>query len=139
MHTSRLRWLAGFLLLCLMSGCASTGKQMDTLQSAQIAWSAAIRWNDFDSAWQLVDPVYRDAHPRSELDMERYRQVQVTGYTDKSSQAGAETASREIEVSIVNRHNMAERTLRHTEQWRYEPVAKRWWIVDGLPDFWAGE
>jgi hypothetical protein len=139
MHAPRLRWLAGSLLLCLLAGCASTGSQMSTLDRAQTAWSAAIRWNDFDTAWQLVDPDYRAAHPRNEVEIERYKQIQVTGYTDRGSVAGPETATREIDIGVVNRHTMAERTLRHTERWRYDAAAKTWWVEGGLPDFWAGE
>jgi hypothetical protein len=29
--------------------------------------------------------------------------------------------------------------MRYTEEWRYDPQAKTWWVMSGLPDFWAGE
>ena len=98
-----------------------------------------MRWNDFQTAWQLVDPDYRAAHPASDLDFARYEQVQVTSYRETGGQAGPEDATRQVQIGVVNRHTMAERTVRYTERWRWDAAAGTWWIVDGLPDFWAGQ
>lgn len=131
-------WTACAVLL-LLAGCASTGKEMSALQRAQYDWSAAIRWGDFEGAWQMVDPARRESHPLGELEFERYRQVQVSHYRELADRPGEAEAAREIEIGLINRHTMAERTLRYTEQWRYDPAAATWWITGGLPDFWAGE
>ena len=48
-------------------------------------------------------------------------------------------ARREIEIGVINRNTMAERTLRYTEEWKFDPATKTWWVTSGLPDFWAGE
>lgn len=126
-------------LVMLLPGCASTGKQASALERAQYAWSGAVRWNDFQTAWQLVDPDYRAAHPASDLDFARYEQVQVTSYRETGGQTGPEDATRQVQIGVVNRHTMAERTVRYTERWRWDAAAGTWWIVDGLPDFWAGQ
>jgi hypothetical protein len=131
--------LATLLAVGLLAACASTGRQTSALEQAQYAWSAAIRWGDFEGAWNLVDPEYRERQPVTDLQFERYRQVQVSHYRELSSRAGETEALREIEIGIVNRHTMAERTQRYTERWRYDAEAKAWWLVNGLPDFWAGE
>jgi uncharacterized protein YceK len=142
MHTPLpFRRLFAMLLLALavlLPGCASTGKQQTTLDAVQYAWSGAVRWNDFRSAWQLVEPAYRDAHPASDLDFARYEQVQVTSYRETGRQAGPDMTLRDIEIGVVNRHTMAERTVRYTEHWRWDAAAGTWWITDGLPDLWAG-
>lgn len=140
----RLSRITGLLLLAmsfalLLPGCASASKQRSALDGAQYAWSAAVRWNDLRGAWQMVDPDYRAAHPATELDFERYAQVQVTGYRDTGGQAGPDEAVREVEIGVINRHTMAERTVRYTERWRWDAAAGTWWITDGLPDLWAGE
>lgn len=127
------------LVAVLLAGCASTGKQASTLQRAQYDWSAAIRWGDFEGAWGLVDPAWREAHPMSELQFERYRQVQVSHYRELASNPGESEALREIEIGVINRHTMTERTVRYTEHWQYDAGAKAWRISNGLPDFWAGE
>ena len=136
----RVRWWGMLCAMALvLAGCASTGDQMSALERAQYNWSAAIRWGDFEGAWNLVDPEYRAAHPMSDVQFERYRQVQVSHYRDLASRPGEREALREIEIGIVNRHTMVERTMRHTEQWHYDAAQGTWWIGNGLPDFWAGE
>lgn len=134
-------WLLLLLTVCALAGCASGGRQMTALEKAQYAYSAAIRWGDFEGAWQLVDPQYRQAHPMSDLEFARYQQIQVSGYRDLAATVSPDntTAAREIQIGVINRHNMTERTTRYTERWRYDPVAKTWWLTVGLPDFWAGQ
>ena len=141
MRNLRNWWLAilAIALATTLGGCATGGSQMSELQKVQYAYSAAIRWGDFEGAWNLVDPQYRAAHPMTALEFERYKQVQVSGYSELGSQAGDGTATREIQIGVVNRNTLVERDARYTEQWRYDPQAKTWWLGGGLPDFWQGE
>ncbi|MEN1941990.1 hypothetical protein WCE41_13080 [Luteimonas sp. MJ246] len=129
------------LLACalLLPGCASTGKG-EALDRAQYAWSAAVRWGDFEGAWNLVDPDYRERHPMSEIEFERYKQVQVSHYRDLgAAQVAGDTALRDVDIGVINRHTMAERGMRYQEAWRYDEAARTWWNTGGLPDFWRGE
>lgn len=135
-----LKTLLPFLFaLALLAGCASSGKQVSVLERAQYDYSAAIRWGNFEGAWNLVDPKFREANPVTELQFERYKQIQVTSYRELASRASESEAVREIEIGLISRHTMAERTIRYVERWRYDAEAKRWWLDGGLPDFWAGE
>lgn len=131
------------MLLCLtaLAACASTGREANALDSAQYAWSAAIRWGDFEGAQNLVDPEYRKAHPLSALELARYEQVQISSYRDVGSDRNIEagTAVRDIQIGVINRHTLAERQVRYREQWRWDPKAGTWWLANGLPDLWAGE
>jgi len=132
--------LGGLLLFAaLLAGCASLGPKMEALNQMQYDYSAAIRWGDFEGAWQAVDPEYRKKHPLTDLEFERFKQIQVSGYTDLAAQSTEQKAIREIQIGIINKHNMTERSIRYTEMWRYDEVAKRWWVVNGLPDFWQGQ
>jgi hypothetical protein len=133
---------AGMLLslLLVLAGCgAAKMGQMGALQQAQYAYSAAIRWGDFEGAWNMVDPEYRKAHPMSELEFERYKQVQITGYHDMGEQVTQTAALREIGIGAVNRNTLVERQVRYTERWRYDAEARVWWLTVGLPDLWQGE
>jgi uncharacterized protein YceK len=130
--------IVSLLLAAGLSGCATT-RQASALQQAQYAWSAAIRWGDFEGAWNLVDPGYRARHPLTDLELARYRQVQISAYRDLAERASDTEAQRQIEIGVVNRHTLAERRVRYTERWRWDPEAKAWWIVDGLPDLWPGD
>ena len=139
------RWLARLCALALvpallLAGCATTSGRGDALQRAQYAYSAAIRWGDFEGAWQLVDPEYREQHPLTDLELARYKQIQISAYRELASEVGEnDIAMREIQVGVVNRHTQVERTLRYTERWRYDPEAKTWWLTVGLPDLWQGD
>jgi hypothetical protein len=132
---------ATWLLLCacvvLMAGCASPKHQMGALDNLQYAYSAAIRWGDFEGAWMLVDPEYRKAHPLSDLELERYKQIQIAGYRDVATQTLPDgDVVREIQIDLINRHTMTERSTRYTERWHFQPETKTWWLVVGLPDLW---
>ena len=139
--------LAGLLCLvvlgALLAGCATVQKSSKAmkLEQLQYAYSAAIRWGDFEGAWQLVDPKYRDEHPLTGFDLERYQQIQVTGYRDMGAQTRLDEgmALREVQIAVINRHTQTERGTRYTERWRYDAEAKTWWLTVGLPDFWAGQ
>lgn len=139
MRAKSWRWLLVALLGAWLAGCASAQPKMSELDKLQYAWSAAIRWGDFEGAWNLLDPGYREAHPLTDLELSRYKQIQVSGYHDLGSQVLPDSARREVEIGVVNRNTMAERSMRYTEEWRYDPETKTWWVTSGLPDFWAGE
>jgi len=128
------------LLCCLLAlaGCPKSASKGTALDEVQYAWSAAIRWGDFEGAWNLVDPEVRKARPLTDIDVSRYKQVQISGYRE---QGGTVLASgevvRDIEIGVINRHTLAERTVRYRERWRYDQAARQWWLVSGLPDLWG--
>ncbi|MET0807468.1 MAG: hypothetical protein ABWX93_01795 [Pseudoxanthomonas sp.] len=128
------------LVVAAPAGALAKRKKGGQLDAMQAAYAAAIRWGEFEQAWELVDPAYRQAHPMSELAFERYQQVQISGYSDRNSiLADDGSVIRNVELRVINKHTMAERTLRYREQWRWDADAKRWWLVVGLPDLWGGE
>ena len=136
---ARMLWVVG--LLAVMASAGAQGRmQRGKLQQVQDAYAASIRWGDFENAWQAVDPAYREEHPMTELEFERYQQVQISGYRDLSTRSGPDsTVERVVELRVINKHTMAERTERYIERWRWDPEAKRWWLVVGLPDLWKGQ
>ena len=105
------------------------------------AWSGAIRWGEVEGAINLIDPKVRDAHPVSDVELERWKHIQVSAYRDIGSSRDLEagTAARDIEIGVINRHTMAERTVRYRETWRWDAEAGVWWLTSGLPDLWAGQ
>ena len=137
----RLLKIVVFAALLGLAGCATMVNEGDKLEKAQYAWSAAIRWGDFEGAVNLIDPKLRDRDPPTAVEMERYKQVQVSAYRDIGASADLKggTATRDIEIGVINRHTQAERSVRYREQWRWDPVARTWWLTTRLPDLWAGE
>ena len=115
--------LAMLLALLALASCSTSRiDRGSALDSAQYAWSAAIRWGDFEGALNLLDPAYRKAHPISDIELERYKQLQVSGYQELGARVNGETAVREIQIGVVNRNTLVERSVRYTELWRYDPA-----------------
>ena len=136
---ARMLWVLGLLAVLTPAG-AQSRMQRGKLQQVQDAYAASIRWGDFENAWQAVDPAYRAEHPMTELEFERYKQIQISGYRDLSTRSGPDgTVERAVELRVINKHTMAERTERYVERWRWDPEAKRWWLVVGMPDLWKGQ
>lgn len=134
-----LPWLATALLTTAsLTGCASLG-QDDALHRAQYDWSAAIRWGDFEGAWTLVDPAYREQHPLTDLELARYEQIRISAYRTRGARADEDSAQREIQIGVINRHTLTQRDVRYTEHWRWDAESERWWIGDGLPNLWQDE
>ena len=134
------RLLLRCLLLCclaLLAGCPKAPSKGTALDEIQYAYSAAIRRGDFEGAWNLVDPKVREAHPLTDIDFSRYKQVQISGYRDTggTTLASGEVV-RDVEIGVINRNTLTERSVRYRERWRYDDAAKTWWLVSGLPDLW---
>jgi hypothetical protein len=136
MNTLLLRCLLACCLV-LLAGCPKSASKGTALDEIQYAYSAAIRWGDFEGAYNLVDPKVRKEHPLTDIDFSRYKQVQISGYRDLGGMPAANGEMlREIEIGVINRNTLAERTVRYRERWRYDADAKTWWLTSGLPDLW---
>jgi hypothetical protein len=130
-------WIPLLAMLLVLGGCATSPSRGDALQEAQYAWSAAIRWGDFEGAWNMVDPKVRAEHPLTDLEFARYKQVQISQYRELGTRNSEDASVREIQLGVVNRNSLAERQIRYTEVWHYEQATKTWWVTSGLPDLWA--
>lgn len=130
--------IAALLGVALTAQAAGPSRgQRNKLTQTQEAYVAAVRWSDFEAAERFIDPAYWQAHPLTDLQRERYRQVQVSNYRERSTGVAADGAiERRVEMGVINRNTLAERTVRYRERWRYDEAAKTWWLVGGLPDLW---
>lgn len=138
--TKSVALIAAFLTLLATAPVEAAKKhpQLKQFEAMQSKYASAIRWNEFEMAWGLVDPEYRSKNPLSDLEKERLKQIQVTGYTEKTQtflmDGGIEQT---VEIRLINRNTQAERKVLDTQVWRWDEKAKRWWLATGLPDFTA--
>lgn len=135
--------MAMAFVLALVAGCSSVANSTrgNALDAQQYAYSAAIRWGDFAGARSLIDPQVLARDPVTDLELERYAQMQVSSYREGAAMRDlvAGTASRDVQIGVINRHTQAERSVRYTETWRYDEPSKSWLVTSGLPDFWKGQ
>jgi hypothetical protein len=119
----------------VLSACATQKHSRDLLQVTLYDYAGAIRWGNFGGAATFLDPEVVAKKPLSELEMKRYEQVQVTGYTVLGKESPTEGLLQQaVEIRLVNRHTQAERSLIDHQRWRYDAEARRWWLVSGLPN-----
>ena len=68
------------------------------------------------------------------IDLERFAQVQVTGYEVKGSEQIAEDKyAQAVEIRLVNVHTQTAGVLIDRQVWRYDPGPRQWWLTTGLP------
>ena len=123
------------LSVLLLAGCA-TKTRSDALTTTLKAYGSALRWGDFQSAAQFIDPAVRAAHPLSPLELARYRQVRVSEYDDGAGPVptGDFDVQQTATISLVNIHTQSERSVVDHQTWHYDEKAKHWWLTSGLPD-----
>ncbi|WP_243042171.1 hypothetical protein [Dyella sedimenti] len=131
------RVLTTFVMLASLSlgGCA-TDQRNDSLTNTLNAYAGAVRWGDFQSALQFVDPQVRAAHPLSPLELSRYQQYKVSGYDEGNGPVphGQDEVSQVVQINLVNVNTQSERTITDHQTWRYDAQSKHWWLTSGLPD-----
>ena len=118
-----------------LAGCA-TDQRNDALTTTLNANASAMRWGDFNTALQFVDPKVREAHPLSSLEMARYQQYKVSGYDEGKGPTpnGKFEVVQVVQINLVNVNTQAERTVTDHQTWRYDEASKHWWLESGLPD-----
>lgn len=127
------------LVVVALAGCASEGKRAKVLDAALYAYAGAIRWGEFDRAWQMVDPDVRKEHPLSDVEWSRFAQIQITHYRVQSSGPTPDQGLEQfVELGVLNRHTQAERVVLVHELWRWDEPAKRWWLMSGFPELSGG-
>lgn len=109
---------------------------MQLLLKAQYDYSAALRWSDYEGAYQFVDPAQRESDPLTAFELSRMQQFQVTGYDVLGATPTPDGGeARTVQIRMANRHTQTERVIRATEFWRYDREARVWWQTTGLPDW----
>ncbi|HEU0154182.1 MAG TPA: hypothetical protein VFQ84_12650 [Arenimonas sp.] len=135
MNAQRLFRLALALGLVLFTACASQTVQRSPRDQTLYHYVSAVRWSDFDVAAGFIDPAVLEAKPLTDLEKERYKQFQVSGYEVKSgSEPAPDTYEQVVEIRVINRNTQVEKVITDRQTWRWDAEAKRWWLMSGLPD-----
>lgn len=119
----------------LLAGCTQDVRN-DSLVTTLNAYSGAVRWDGLQSGLQYVDPDTLKAHPVSDFDLARYKQVRVSDYDDGNGPVALNDheVQQTVRISFINNYTQAERSIVVHQLWRYDVKAKHWWLESGLPD-----
>lgn len=129
------RLVALLISLCLFAGCATPNTKGDLLNATLETYAATIRWGNVEDAAAFVDPETLKQHPLTELDLQRYRQVRISGYTAQPPRPiGDKEVGQIVEIVVTNNNTQSVRSVLDRQIWRYDDQKKRWWLTSGLPD-----
>jgi len=134
--------LARLLLLSLLGfvlvACGASPTKQNPLDKLLDSYAAAIRWSEFDEAVEFVEPKVRQAQPLSDLERERFKQIQVTSYEVKRKRVAPDGSIEQVvEIRLIGRNTQLERMVTDHQVWRWDEASKQFWLTSGLPDFTA--
>lgn len=123
------------LSVVLLAGCTSKTRS-DTLTTTLTAYGSTLRWGNFESAQQFVDPAVRKAHPLTSMDKSRYQQFRVSDYDNGAGPVATSDFDVEqtVQIRLINVNTQSERSVIDHQTWHYDAAAKHWWLTSGLPN-----
>lgn len=121
--------------LLLLAGCATMQNKNNLRDQTLEAYGAALRWGDFQSAWNYVDPVVRAAHPLTPQQKALYDTVRVAEYDASGPMAtGEDTVAQTATIGLIVKSSQRVYSVVDHQTWRWDAKAKHWWLESGLPD-----
>lgn len=131
------RFLRGALALLLLASLAACGGGVAKVKlDTKREYANAVRWSDWDSALKFIDPAVRLQTTMSAEDLDRLKDVKVTGYEVKSSEGLPDgTLNQTVTIRYVDQATQIERSKRVVEHWRLDEEGGIWWLTTGLPEF----
>ena len=123
-------------LILLMVALPAVAKSREKILTETLrTYAATIRWGSIEQAETFIDPAYRSAHPLTQLDLDRYKQVRITNYNDSAPvPVNDDEVDQTVEIGIVNIHTQEARSFIDRQVWKYDKKAKVWLLTSGLPD-----
>lgn len=129
----RWTWVLLAAMALAIGACASATKN-ESLRVRLYNYAAAIRWNEIDQAAAYVDPAVLAEKPFTAEQRERWKQVQVSRYYEApQSTDGEGRVLQTVQIELIDRSTQTVRTVVDRQRWRYDEVAKTWWLESGLP------
>lgn len=126
--------LTGLVLLALALPAVAKSREKILTETLR-TYAATIRWGSIEQAESFIDPAYRAAHPMTQLDLDRYKQVRITNYNDTAPvPINDDEVSQTVEIGIVNLHTQEARSIVDRQVWKYDRKNKAWLLSSGLPD-----
>lgn len=113
---------------------SSASKAQKSLDASLTSYQLAIRWSDFEAALSSLDPEIILEDDYSEHMEAYYKNFQIVSYNVKSVAWPQEMLYQQrVEIGFIALDTQVEQKIIDKQIWRYDAVAKRWWLTTGLP------
>ena len=134
----RLWWLvivlAGVLPLLAMAANPPR-KAMRSFDQVHLAWANAMRWGELEEREPFLSE--QALAGLDDFQRSRWAQVSISGYRERARSLQPDGRLRvRAELSVVNVHTLAERSVVVDEYWTWLPEDRSWKLASGLPDLW---
>ena len=121
------------LTLLLLAACSSVSHPKVDMREE---YSRAVRWSEWDLAWQFIDPLQRKSLVLPGEEQDRLRDVKVTAYMVRNAEPQPDgTLNQLVEIHYVDQATQIEKVARVQEVWRTDDDGEHWWLTTGLPRF----
>lgn len=131
------KYLLLFILVLVFpsyGSASSASKAQKKIDANLMSYQLAVRWNDFEAALSSLDPEIPHEEDFSEVVEAYYKDYQIVSYNLKSVSWPSETVYQQrVEIGYVELNTQIVQKIVDKQTWRYDEVAKRWWLTTGLP------
>jgi len=122
-------------LLGLLGACGTLDEKDKKRTETMDRFEAIVRWNQFDSMVDFMDPDWLAENPVTSLEVERLHQFRVSQYTVRQVLSEPEGGvDRLVQLRLYNKHTAREKVVEYVESWRWDDERSRWMLHSGLPD-----
>ncbi|WP_395680179.1 hypothetical protein [Dokdonella sp.] len=121
----------------VLGACANKEirSKANILEQTLRSYAGTIRWGDITQATSFIEPKVLAEHPPSQLDLDRLRQVRVSGYEETPPVPVGENEVRQtVQIELINVNTQTTRSIVDHQVWKYDEASKHWWLTSGLPD-----
>lgn len=126
--------LAGILPLLAMAANPPR-KAMRSFDQVHLAWANAMRWGELEEREPFLSE--QALAGLDDFQRSRWAQVSISGYRERARALQPDGRLRvRAELSVVNVHTLAERSVVVDEYWAWSPEDRSWKLASGLPDLW---
>lgn len=123
------------LAVIALAGCSGVASEKRRFEQTLYQYGAAVRWSEIEQILAFHDPEQLLAQPPEELELERWRQLRVSGYRPRGQEPQPDGSIVQFaQIEFTNRHTLTTFSVVDREVWRYDSQAKRWWLTSGLPN-----
>ena len=129
--------LCALIATLALAGCATlSGQSKDKLRDDTLeGYASTLRWGDFASAYEFVDPQVRAQHPLSDAQKKQYNTVEIAQYdTDGPNDVDQNTIRQLVRISLINKVTQSAYDIEDRQTWHWDAAGKHWWLESGLPD-----
>jgi len=125
-------YLLIFILSFMLSGCASTPKELEQLDANMNQYEKALLWGEYG----YVLGLHKNSS-LSQLEQERLQSIKVTAYQVLRTSVSKDRskAFQLLEISYYNRAYAIVRSMKVEQEWAYEPDKQQWVVLTPFPRF----